>query len=99
MPRKLSGPCSVKGCPGLGTHAGRCEKHRQTTGQRDYGSQHQRERAAWQRRIDSGERVLCRRCKEPIPPRDPSAWDLGHPAPKHPECRKHNRATMGRDRA
>lgn len=96
-PRKLAGPCSVKGCPGLATHRGRCETHQLTTSQRDYGAQHQAERRAWQRRIDSGEVITCRRCKKPIEPGQP--WDLGHPAPKRPEHRGHNRATMGRDRS
>ena len=94
-PRKILGPCRVKNCPNRSD----CPAHKLTTTQRDYGTPHQSERAAWQRRIDGGERVLCRRCKEPIPPHQPDAWDLGHPAPKHPECRRHNRATMGRDRA
>jgi hypothetical protein len=60
------------------------------------GAAHQRERADWQRRMDAGEVVECRRCKLRILPGEP--WDLGHPAPKHPEHRGHNRATMGRDR-
>lgn len=96
MPKRIAPPCSVPGCA---NRAGQCPDHKRTTSSRDYGAQHQRERADWQRRIDNGERVLCCRCKKPIPPRDPSAWDLGHPAPKHPECRAHNRATMGRDRS
>lgn len=95
MPRKILGPCSVKHCPNRAD----CPEHKRTTTQRDYGADHQAERRVWQRRIDSGETVLCRRCKRPIPPYDPTAWDLGHPAPKAPECRRHNRATMGRDRA
>jgi hypothetical protein len=99
MPHHLAGPCSVAGCPGLATHGGRCAAHKQTTSQRDYGQDHQVERQAWQQLIDSGSPVLCRRCKQPIPPHDPAAWDLGHPAPKHPECRSHNRATAGRDRS
>lgn len=94
-PRKLLGPCQP-GCPNL---RGQCPNHSTHSIARSEGAAHQRERAAWQRRIDSGEVVLCRRCKQPIPPFRPSAWDLGHPAPKAPECRKHNRATMGRDRA
>jgi hypothetical protein len=97
VPRKLTGPCSVKGCPGRATHAGRCISHRQSSTDRDYGSSHEAERRDWQRRMDRGETILCRRCGKPINPREP--WDLGHPAPKHPEHRAHNRATMGRDRA
>ena len=99
MPRKIAGPCTVKWCGEAGIHRGRCDEHKLTTSQRDYGKDHQAERREWQRRIDSGESVLCRRCKQPIPPFNPSAWDLGHPTPKAPECRRHNRATMGRDRA
>ena len=95
MPRRIAGPCPTPGCP---NRAGSCPTHRRTTTARDYGADHKAERRAWQRRIDNGERVLCRRCKQPIPPFDPTAWDLGHPAPKAPECRAHNRATMGRDR-
>jgi hypothetical protein len=95
MPRKILGTCATPGCPNRAD----CAKHKRTTTSRDYGADHQRERADWQRRINSGEVVCCRRCNQPIPPHDPMAWDLGHPAPKAPECRKHNRATMGRDRA
>lgn len=98
-PRRITGPCVVKWCSKVGTFAGRCDDHKLTTSQRDYGARHQAERRAWQYRIDEGDAVLCRRCKRPIPPNDPTAWDLGHPAPKHPECRSHNRATSGRDRS
>ena len=96
MPSRIAGPCPTPGCPNL---ADQCQRHRRTTSTRDYGRAHQAERRDWQRRIDSGEQVLCRRCKQPIPAFDPAAWDLGHPTPKHPECRGHNRATMGRDRS
>jgi hypothetical protein len=93
MPRKLAGPCHVKACPNLSD----CAEHKRTTSGRDYGSSHQAERRMWQQRIDQGA-VKCRRCNKPIPPHDPTAWDLGHPAPKAPECRGCNRSTMGRDR-
>lgn len=92
-PRKILSPCHVKSCPNLSD----CPEHKRTTTQRDYGAQHQRERATWQRRMDAGDVIRCRRCKQPIQPGEP--WDLGHPIPKHPEHRHHNRATMGRDRA
>lgn len=94
MPRRLRGPCSVKSCPNLSD----CPTHRpgQSVANRE-GAEHQRERAHWQQRMDAGEVVRCRRCKLPILSSEP--WDLGHPAPKHPEHRGHNRATMGRDRA
>ena len=92
-PRKILGPCHVKSCPNRSD----CPEHKRTTSSKDYGAEHQAERAAWQRRMDAGEVVRCRRCKQPIRPGQP--WDLGHPAPKHPEHRGHNRATMGRDRA
>lgn len=94
MPRKILGPCHVKTCPNRSD----CPEHKRTTTRRDYGSRHQAERKAWQRKIDRGG-VTCRRCGKPIPPRQPAAWDLGHPEPKAPECRACNRATMGRDRA
>jgi hypothetical protein len=93
MPRKMLGPCHVKTCPNLSD----CPEHKRTTKQRDYGADHQAERRMWQRRMDRGEVILCRRCKQPIRPGQ--LWDLGHPAPKHPEHRAHNRATMGRDRS
>ena len=94
MPRRILGPCSNKSCPNRSD----CPEHRRTTTSRDYGAEHQAERRDWQTMIDTGG-ISCRRCGKPIPPRDPSAWDLGHPAPKAPECRACNRATMGRDRA
>ena len=92
MPRKMLGPCRVKRCPNLSD----CPTHKAAG--RDYGTSHQAERRQWQRIIDQGG-VSCRRCGKRIPPRMPTAWDLGHPAPKAPECRACNRATMGRDRA
>ncbi len=69
-----------------------------TTGQRGYGWAHQRERAKWQRVIDSGG-VSCWRCGRPIHPGMP--WDLGHDdndrsVYRGPECRPCNRATTGR---
>jgi hypothetical protein len=98
-PRKMLGPCHVKSCPNLSD----CPEHKRTTTSRDYGAKHQSERRQWQRLIDqragTPRAITCRRCGKPIPPRDPSAWDLGHPAPKAPECRGENRSTMGRDRA
>ena len=33
----------------------------------------------WQRRINNEDGWTCRRCLERIPPRDRSAWQLGHP--------------------
>ena len=70
-----------------------------TTTQRGYGVDHQRERARWQRIVETGE-ASCWRCKLPIGPTDP--WDLGHDdhdrtryrGPEHPHC---NRAEGGRN--
>lgn len=86
--------CPVVDCPNL-TKSGPCEKHRQTTSQRGYGTQHQRERARWAPLVESGA-VDCRRCGTRIGAAEP--WDLGHPdaacdAPKGPEHRRCNRAT------
>ena len=74
------------------------EAERGTPAQRGYGTAHRRLRAAYQRRMDAGEVILCARCGKPV---DPSAWDLGHTddrtawtGPEHPrEC---NRAAAGR---
>lgn len=96
--------CNVPDCPTLipkTERSGRCDMHRQTTSQRGYGAQHQRERERWESLVAAGA-VDCRRgdqCLEPelrIKPDEP--WELGHPdvacdAPKAPEHRRCNRAT------
>lgn len=79
--------CTEPGCPTLvpaaSAYRGRCDPHRKqwdqqrgTTTQRGYGANHQQERAAWQRRINTGELILCWRCGEQIQQGD--GWHLGH---------------------
>lgn len=68
------------------------------TADHGYGAEHQRLRAAWQKRIDDGEDVRCWRNGEPILPG--MDWDLGHDDNDRtkyngPECVKCNRATKG----
>ena len=86
--------CPVVGCPTL-VRSGKCDEHRQSTAQRGYGLEHQREREQWAPIVAQG-KTPCRRCREVIKPDEP--WDLGHPDadcdyPKAPEHRRHNRAT------
>ena len=88
-----------------GARSGRCpncarlaDRARGTTTQRGYGAEHQRRRAAIQRRIDTGETVTCWRCGAQITGR---AWDLGHDdrdrsITRGAECVTCNRATSGR---
>lgn len=38
--------CLMPGCPGIAVDRGRCGKHRRTTTERGYGTEHQLERAA-----------------------------------------------------
>ena len=100
--------CGTPGCPILipaGTRGGRCPTHqrqadqaRGTTTQRGYGTQHQRQRATIQRRIDAGDTVTCWRCGARITGR---TWDLGHDdrdrnITRGAECVACNRATTGR---
>lgn len=78
--------CAEPGCPTIVTstaYRGRCDTHRRqwdqqrgTTTQRGYGANHQQERVAWQRRIDSGELIFCWRCGEQI--QQGAGWHLGH---------------------
>ena len=86
--------CPVVDCPNL-VKSGRCERHRQTTGQRGYGVQHQRDRERWAPIVAQG-KTPCRRCRRTIEAGAP--WDLGHPDadcdyPTAPEHRACNRAT------
>lgn len=72
-----------------------------STSARGYGGKHQAERASWTPKVRAGG-VNCRRCGNPIDPREP--WDLGHQdhdrsLPRHPEHRKCNRAAPSRRRS
>ncbi len=94
--------CNVPGCPTLvqmPSRDGRCAVHTRTTSQRGYGSQHQRLRANWQARIDTGEVVICWRCETTRI--HGKAWHLGHDDHDRttyhgPECVPCNTATAGR---
>jgi len=71
------------------------DKLRGSTSERGYGTSHQRLRARWTVRVNSGT-VICPRCVLPILPGQ--LWDLGHDdvdrsLPTHPEHRACNRAT------
>ena len=103
---KTGGPlskrvCTCPGCPVLvdaGARGGRCPDHQREARQalgpartQGYGWPHQQARAQWQARMDSGERVRCARCDEPIAPGQP--WHLDHTAdrrgylgPSHAHC-------------
>lgn len=59
-------------CP---RHAKTYERRRGTRQARGYDSQHDRLREDWQRRIDSGEHVVCATCPTVITGR---MWQLGH---------------------
>lgn len=101
--------CPEPGCPIL-VKSGRCAEHRRekdaARGRRQargYDAEHVRLRAAWQRRLDAGERVVCWRCEELGQPHliDPRSWDLGHDdqdrtSYRGPECAAGNRATSAR---
>jgi hypothetical protein len=72
---------------------------RASSSERGYGSEHQRIRRQWARRIEAGERIACWRCGTPILPGQ--AWDLGHDdydrsVYRGPEHARENRATAGR---
>lgn len=100
-------PCPVAGCPTLippgtrycPTHTRDRERARGTRQARGYDAKHDRLRAQWQRRIDTGEPVYCADgCGTPIRPGD--AWDLGHDHDHGgylgPMTPAHNRADGGR---
>lgn len=75
--------CAEPGCPTLTTttrcptHTRQRDRDRGTRQQRGYDAAHDQQRAAWQARIDSGERVTCWRpdCPTVLTGR---AWHLGH---------------------
>ncbi len=98
--------CATHGCGALvpaGTarcpvHARAKDKARGTTTERGYGSTHVALRAAYQARMDKGQRYSCWRCGRPI---DPKSWHLGHCDSDRgkyhgPECTPCNTATSGR---
>lgn len=74
-----------------------------------YGHDHRLDRARWQTVIDHhadlGTPITCWRCSRPIPPRTPTAWQLGHrtdlaiggrPTDRAPECQPCNSTAGGR---
>ena len=74
-------PCAEPGCPILGTQT-RCPTHtrtrdsaRGTRQQRGYTTHHDKERANWQRQIDTGQAIHCATCGRKLAGRE---WDLGH---------------------
>lgn len=98
--------CTQPGCPTIGNWTrGRCpiherarDKQRGTRAQRGYDAAYDRERKAWQARLDHGERLTCWRCGNPI---DPAAWHLGHDDHDRtvihgPECPPCNLSAAGR---
>lgn len=97
--------CPTRGCPRIITgtarycpdHARAYETRRGTPTQRGYGTTHRTLRAAWQLRIDAGERVTCATCPVRI---TGSAWDLGHDHVSGgylgPQCERCNRSEAGR---
>ena len=101
--------CLEPGCPTL-TKATRCERHtrerdraRGTRQERGYGSEHDRLRAEYQRRMDAGESFTCWRCETRgvVTVIDQSNWTLGHCDGDRsiyhgPECPPCDYATAGR---
>lgn len=94
-------PCLDCGRPSEGprchAHSRAKDRSRGTTTQRDYGAEHQAERAAWTPAVAAGQ-VDCRRGALCIAPqlriRPGERWHLGHPdaecpaptAPEHAGC-------------
>ena len=91
-------PCIEDGCPTI-TSRTRCLEHerqadgaRGTRQERGYGASHERMRADYVRRIESGEAVTCWRCGLPIA--DAHDMHLGHDdydrsvtrGPEHARC-------------
>ncbi len=107
MPKRAClGPGKGERCPhGAITAKPRCpactrvlDKTRGTKQQRGYDADHDRLRAAYQRRMDAGETFDCWRCHQPI---NPHHWHLGHDDHdrtryRGPECPPCNTATKGR---
>lgn len=96
--------CAEAGCPTLTTST-RCPDHthqrdraRGTKAERGYGADFQRQRRAWQQRIDNGQRVTCWRCGAELTGR---GWHLGHDDDdrdviRGPECVGCNLSAAGR---
>lgn len=82
-------------CP---KHARQADKARGTKAERGYDASYHQQRRAWQRRMNTGERVTCWRCDEPI---DPEHWHLGHDDDdrtvlRGPECPPCNLSAAGK---
>lgn len=90
-------PCRDCGRPGS-AHCSSCQRRsRGTTTTRGYGYAHRLARDSWQRRIEAGDHIACRRCGEPVVAGQP--WDLGHDENRvitWPEHRACNRGTNRR---
>lgn len=87
-------PAGTRYCP---HHARQYEGRRGSTTARGYGMAHKMLRARWQRRIDSGEVVVCATCPARI---TGSAWQLGHDHERGgylgPQCVRCNARDGGR---
>lgn len=102
-------PCAEPGCPVITEHT-RCPTHtrdrdkaRGTRQARGYDATYDAERAAWQRRLDTGEKITCWRCSEQGQPHpvDPTHWHLGHDNHdrtiiRGPQCTQSNLTDAGR---
>lgn len=69
-----------------------------TTPDRGYGAAHQKQRRAWEPKVNRGE-AWCARCHQPI--KVGEAWDLGHSddrtawtGPEHATCNRKAGAAM-----
>lgn len=77
----------------------RRELTRRSSTERGYGTEHQRLRREWKRRVEAGG-VDCARCHRPIQPG--TLWDLGHhdfdrtryTGPEHRHCNRSAGATL-----
>ncbi|GIG27174.1 hypothetical protein Cde04nite_34180 [Cellulomonas denverensis] len=80
-----------------GRHARSYERRRGSRQARGYDATHDRARAGWQARMDSGERVYCATCGVLL---NGSPWDLGHTDDRRsyrgPQCLPCNRSDGGR---
>lgn len=103
--RECLGRCGALIDSRQGSRCPSCQaRMRGTTSERNYGADHQRLRAEWQKILDAGEIVICWRCRRkgkphPVDP-SPDRWDLGHDDDdrtiiRGPECRAGNRGAPG----